>query len=613
MLSRVGLPLSHLPCGAIAMSLSDLCTQYQAQEQRQLRRWLLWAVVGSVGVHGVALGLMRGTSATSAELEPAMIQLLVMEPLPEPSLAEADLGAVSQSGGTDGTGGAAGLPSSGNAVVALSTGGPAGSEAAPAVPASSTPAAPTSTADADESAEPETAIAPRAEAANSEPDPSAPEPITPETPNPEPEVPEPTEVEATELETTEPEPTEVETAPNDEAVAVDEPSLDPAPPQNAALEAEAQTALLERWRDRLQALRSRNANPEAATASPAAEDGASADLSADNPAEQSAAVSTPRPLGGTQAADGSGHSGVAAVGRSGGRASSSPRTGLGAGSGSADGIESGSGSAQGQGTGGNSSPTSGSGSSGQTNQGTGQGRRQVACLSCVEPSYPRSALEARVEGQPRVQVEINPDGSVRRVTLTRSSGNAAIDQAVVDAAQRSRFQPVAGGASIPMEYDLTIDGSQRNQDARRRGEQRSVELPPEPAAPATVPTSDSQTSDSQTSEAPAPESQASESQTPESQTPEPQTSEPSATQTPESLAPEPPPERPAVPPPADPPAPEPAPAVPSREAEAAPALPTPAPPSVSPAPATPAPAAPAEPPPLPSAPVEAGAEPAASE
>lgn len=252
MLSRVGFPLSHLPCGAIAMSLSDLCTQYQAQEQRQLRRWLLWAVMGSVGVHGVALGLMRGTSATSAELEPAMIQLLVMEPPPEPPLAEADLGAVSQSGGAAGTGGAAGLPSSGNAVVALSTGGPA----------SSTPAAPTSPADADESAEPETAIASRAEAANSEPDPSVPEPITPETSNPEPEVPEPTEAalaepEPTEVEATESELTEVETAPNDEAVAVDEPSLDPAPPQNVALEAEAQTALLERWRDRLQALRSR--------------------------------------------------------------------------------------------------------------------------------------------------------------------------------------------------------------------------------------------------------------------------------------------------------------------------------------------------------------------
>ncbi|MBW4651571.1 MAG: TonB family protein [Kaiparowitsia implicata GSE-PSE-MK54-09C] len=116
--------------------------------------------------------------------------------------------------------------------------------------------------------------------------------------------------------------------------------------------------------------------------------------------------------------------------------------------------------------------------------GQGQGSRTVACQNCVRPSYPRSALDAGAEGQPMVSVDINPDGSVRSVTLTRSSGNAEIDQAAIQAARNSRFQPVTGGASVPIEYDLTIEGSRRNRDARRRGERQTVDVPPEPT-PAT--------------------------------------------------------------------------------------------------------------------------------
>lgn len=113
--------------------------------------------------------------------------------------------------------------------------------------------------------------------------------------------------------------------------------------------------------------------------------------------------------------------------------------------------------------------------------GQGQGSRTVACQTCVRPDYPQSALDAGAEGQPMVSVDINPDGTVRSVTLTRSSGNPAIDQAAIQAARNSRFQPVSGGASVPIEYDLTIEGSRRNRDARRRGDRQAVELPPEPS------------------------------------------------------------------------------------------------------------------------------------
>lgn len=133
--------------------------------------------------------------------------------------------------------------------------------------------------------------------------------------------------------------------------------------------------------------------------------------------------------------------------------------------------------AAGNGNGVATAPSNGSGS------GTGQGSRTVACQNCVRPDYPQSALDAGAEGQPMVSVDINPDGSVRSVTLTRSSGNSAIDQAAIQAARNSRFQPVSGGASVPIEYDLTIEGSRRNRDARRRGDRQAVALPPE-AAPA---------------------------------------------------------------------------------------------------------------------------------
>lgn len=121
----------------------------------------------------------------------------------------------------------------------------------------------------------------------------------------------------------------------------------------------------------------------------------------------------------------------------------------------------------------NGTNTSGNGT------GQGQGSRTIACQNCALPSYPASALEAGVEGTPRVQVDINPDGSVRSVTLVQSSGNAAIDQAAIQAARNSSFQPMGEAASVPIEYDLTIEGSERNRDAQRRGDRRSVEVPTE--------------------------------------------------------------------------------------------------------------------------------------
>ena len=102
--------------------------------------------------------------------------------------------------------------------------------------------------------------------------------------------------------------------------------------------------------------------------------------------------------------------------------------------------------------------------------------RQVVCVVCVKPEYPTSALASGIEGRPVVMVSIASNGRVDGVSIRRSSGNGAIDQAALSAARRSRFKPVAGGAKIPIQYDLTIKGSQRNKESSRQGERKSLNL-----------------------------------------------------------------------------------------------------------------------------------------
>ncbi|NCJ08427.1 TonB family protein [Synechococcales cyanobacterium C] len=157
-------------------------------------------------------------------------------------------------------------------------------------------------------------------------------------------------------------------------------------------------------------------------------------------------------------------------------------------------------------------------------QGTqGAGSRTVACQDCVKPQYPESARRARIEGQPQVNVDINPDGSVRAVTLTRSSGNADIDRAAIEAARQSRFQPVSGGASVPVDYDLNLEGSRQNREVRRRQERLSVEIPAPEPAPAPPPVEAAAPEEPVSNPSPPPEAVA---------PPPPETSSPPEVQTP---------------------------------------------------------------------------------
>jgi TonB family protein len=111
------------------------------------------------------------------------------------------------------------------------------------------------------------------------------------------------------------------------------------------------------------------------------------------------------------------------------------------------------------------------------NGGTGEGV-SASCRSCPTIDYPDSALSAGAEGRVRVVAETDEQGRVIGVTLTESSGNAELDQAVLEQVrQEYEFNGVSAGSAIPIEIDMTIEGSDYNREVQQRGERTEVELP----------------------------------------------------------------------------------------------------------------------------------------
>jgi len=64
-------------------------------------------------------------------------------------------------------------------------------------------------------------------------------------------------------------------------------------------------------------------------------------------------------------------------------------------------------------------------------------------LSRQEPAYPERARRAGVEGVVGVRIALAPDGSVRQVELTQSSGSRLLDEAALTAARASTFAPAS--------------------------------------------------------------------------------------------------------------------------------------------------------------------------
>ena len=103
-------------------------------------------------------------------------------------------------------------------------------------------------------------------------------------------------------------------------------------------------------------------------------------------------------------------------------------------------------------------------------------QRVVKCLSCPKPKYPKRALQQGVEGEPKVLITINDNGRVQAVELKRSSGNAEIDRAALEASRRSLFQAIPGGAKVPISYSIVLRGSKKHQKAVKERENQKIIL-----------------------------------------------------------------------------------------------------------------------------------------
>lgn len=79
-----------------------------------------------------------------------------------------------------------------------------------------------------------------------------------------------------------------------------------------------------------------------------------------------------------------------------------------------------------------------------------------------QPDYPELARQAGIEGNAVVEALVDVDGKIIDAKILKSSGNEALDQAAVRAAQNARFTPakqrdmfVRVWVSIPFRFTLT--------------------------------------------------------------------------------------------------------------------------------------------------------------
>jgi protein TonB len=79
----------------------------------------------------------------------------------------------------------------------------------------------------------------------------------------------------------------------------------------------------------------------------------------------------------------------------------------------------------------------------------------------VRPVYPESARRAGVQGTTLLRIHIETDGRVSDVSVARSAGHQALDEAAADAVRRWRFEPALNAAGpvsmwavVPVEFRI---------------------------------------------------------------------------------------------------------------------------------------------------------------
>lgn len=118
--------------------------------------------------------------------------------------------------------------------------------------------------------------------------------------------------------------------------------------------------------------------------------------------------------------------------------------GSGNGSGSGEGDATGLGSGEGKGNGAGSGDGAGSGTQ------SGVPVTPPSIVSYVEPDYPGRAMLDGTSGVVQVRITVNASGGVDAVSVSGSSGSAALDQAAVDAVYRWTFSPALDTHGQPM-------------------------------------------------------------------------------------------------------------------------------------------------------------------
>ena len=81
---------------------------------------------------------------------------------------------------------------------------------------------------------------------------------------------------------------------------------------------------------------------------------------------------------------------------------------------------------------------------------------KITCLNCVSPKYPRKALRKGLEGKPTVKVWILKSGVVEKAEIIISSGINSIDNAALEAAEKSKFYPIEFDSFMNIQYDLKL-------------------------------------------------------------------------------------------------------------------------------------------------------------
>lgn len=119
-------------------------------------------------------------------------------------------------------------------------------------------------------------------------------------------------------------------------------------------------------------------------------------------------------------------------------------SGTGSGSGSGEGDATGQGAGEGGGSGQGQGDGEGSGSQ------SGVPVTPPSVVSYVEPDYPGRAMLDGTSGVVQVRITVNASGGVDAVSVSGSSGSAALDRAAVEAVYRWTFSPALDTRGQPM-------------------------------------------------------------------------------------------------------------------------------------------------------------------